>query len=63
MGLLGAAFGLGFVLGPVLGGLAGSFGYAAVPAACFDARHNLLGLTFRSTVIHDYPRAFRSEPF
>jgi MFS family permease len=33
MGLLGAAFGLGFVLGPVLGGLAGSFGYAAVPAA------------------------------
>ena len=33
MGLLGAAFGLGFVLGPVLGGLAGHFGYAAVPAA------------------------------
>lgn len=33
MGLLGAAFGLGFVLGPVLGGLAGKLGYAAVPAA------------------------------
>ena len=33
MGLLGAAFGLGFVLGPVLGGLAGHFGYAAVPLA------------------------------
>lgn len=33
MGLLGAAFGLGFVLGPVLGGLAGLLGYAAVPAA------------------------------
>lgn len=33
MGLLGAAFGLGFVLGPVLGGLAGMLGYAAVPAA------------------------------
>jgi MFS transporter, DHA1 family, tetracycline resistance protein len=33
MGLLGAAFGLGFVLGPVLGGLAGHLGYAAVPAA------------------------------
>jgi MFS family permease len=33
MGLLGAAFGLGFVLGPVLGGLAGQLGYAAVPAA------------------------------
>lgn len=32
MGLLGAAFGLGFVLGPVLGGLAGHLGYAAVPA-------------------------------
>lgn len=32
MGLLGAAFGLGFVLGPVLGGLAGMLGYAAVPA-------------------------------
>lgn len=33
MGLLGAAFGLGFVLGPVLGGIAGLLGYAAVPAA------------------------------
>jgi len=33
MGLLGAAFGLGFVLGPVMGGLAGKLGYAAVPAA------------------------------
>jgi MFS family permease len=33
MGLLGAAFGLGFVLGPVLGGLAGTLGYIAVPAA------------------------------
>ncbi|MFP3938902.1 MAG: MFS transporter [Thermoanaerobaculia bacterium] len=33
MGLLGAAFGLGFVLGPVLGGLAGMLGYAAVPSA------------------------------
>jgi len=33
MGMLGAAFGLGFVLGPVLGGLAGKLGYAAVPAA------------------------------
>ena len=33
MGLLGAAFGLGFVLGPVLGGLAGHLGFAAVPAA------------------------------
>lgn len=31
MGMLGAAFGLGFVLGPVLGGLAGKLGYAAVP--------------------------------
>jgi len=33
MGLLGAAFGLGFVLGPVMGGLAGKLGYAAVPTA------------------------------
>lgn len=33
MGMLGAAFGLGFVLGPVFGGLAGELGYAAVPTA------------------------------
>lgn len=32
MGMMGAAFGLGFVLGPVLGGVAGQLGYAAVPA-------------------------------
>ena len=38
MGMLGAAFGLGFVLGPVLGGLAGKLGYAAVPAAAGRAR-------------------------
>jgi len=33
MGMLGAAFGLGFVLGPVLGLLAGRLGHAAVPGA------------------------------
>jgi MFS transporter, DHA1 family, tetracycline resistance protein len=31
MGLLGVAFGLGFVLGPVLGGLVSSYGYEKAP--------------------------------
>ncbi len=46
MGLLGAAFGLGFVLGPVLGGLAGKLGYAAVPAAAGVLAVVNLGLAF-----------------
>jgi DHA1 family tetracycline resistance protein-like MFS transporter len=45
LGLLGAAFGLGFIIGPATGGLLSSFGYA-VPAfaAAFVATTNLFGV-------------------
>jgi multidrug resistance protein len=43
MGLVGAAFGLGFILGPALGGLFATLGHRAVPlAACALAAVNLL---------------------
>lgn len=47
LGLLGAAFGLGFILGPALGGIMSRWGYA-VPAfaAAFLALANLTGVFF-----------------
>jgi DHA1 family tetracycline resistance protein-like MFS transporter len=47
LGLIGAAFGLGFILGPALGGLLSRWGYA-VPAyaAAFLALANLAGVFF-----------------
>jgi MFS transporter, DHA1 family, tetracycline resistance protein len=43
MGLVGAAFGLGFIVGPALGGALASLGHRAVPlAACALAAVNLL---------------------
>jgi MFS family permease len=46
MGLVGAAFGLGFVIGPALGGLLSRFGMAAVPysAAALSAVNLLIAL-------------------
>lgn len=46
MGLLGAAFGLGFVVGPAAGALAGRLGYAAVPALAAILAVLDLGLVF-----------------
>ncbi len=48
MGLVGAAFGLGFVLGPALGGLLARFGASAVPlsAAALSALNFLIALTW-----------------
>jgi DHA1 family tetracycline resistance protein-like MFS transporter len=47
LGLIGAAFGLGFILGPALGGILSRWGYA-VPAfaAAFLALANLAGVFF-----------------
>jgi DHA1 family tetracycline resistance protein-like MFS transporter len=46
MGLVGAAFGLGFVIGPALGGALSRFGIAAVPyaAAALSAANLLIAL-------------------
>lgn len=48
MGMIGAAFGLGFVLGPALGGVLGRWGHQAVPlgAAALSAVNLLLALTW-----------------
>jgi DHA1 family tetracycline resistance protein-like MFS transporter len=47
LGLIGAAFGFGFIIGPALGGLLSNFGYA-LPAfvAAFVATCNILGVYF-----------------
>lgn len=67
-GLIGAAFGLGFVLGPVIGGLLAEFGtrapfYAAAALAGFNAVFGFLVL--RETVTEAIRRPFswrRSNP-
>lgn len=48
MGMIGAAFGLGFVLGPALGGVLGHWGHQAVPlgAACLSAVNLLLAVAW-----------------
>lgn len=47
LGLIGAAFGFGFIIGPALGGLLSNFGYA-LPAfvAAFVATCNVIGVYF-----------------
>lgn len=48
MGMIGAAFGLGFVLGPALGGVLGRWGHQAVPlgAAALSAVNLLLAVAW-----------------
>ena len=46
MGWVGAAFGMGFVLGPAAGGLIGQISFAAVPAAASALALVNLGLAF-----------------
>ena len=68
-GLVGAAFGMGFVLGPVLGGLLGEFGprapfYAAAALAALNALSCAIWL--RESVTDDIRQSFdwrRANPF
>ena len=68
-GLVGAAFGIGFVLGPVLGGLLGEFGprapfYAAAALAALNALSCAIWL--RESVTDDIRQSFdwrRANPF
>lgn len=66
-GLIGAAFGLGFVLGPAMGGLLGSFGprapfYAAAALALLNA--GLAAVILRETVSEPRPFIWReANPF
>jgi DHA1 family tetracycline resistance protein-like MFS transporter len=47
LGIIGAAFGLGFILGPAMGGLLSAFGFAAPAiAAAALALLNMIGITF-----------------
>lgn len=68
-GLIGAAFGLGFVIGPMLGGVLGGFGTRAPfwAAAALAAGNGLLGfLVLRETVTDALRRPFdwrRANPF
>lgn len=68
-GLIGAAFGIGFVLGPLVGGLLGEFGTRApfYAAAAFSGINALFGLiVLRETVTDRTRRAFewrRANPF
>jgi DHA1 family tetracycline resistance protein-like MFS transporter len=68
-GLLGAAFGLGFVLGPVMGGLLAEWGTRApfIAAACLAFANAAFGwLVLRETVTDDLRRPFewrRANPF
>ncbi|MBS0125226.1 TCR/Tet family MFS transporter [Thetidibacter halocola] len=68
-GLIGAAFGLGFVVGPLLGGLLGEFGTRAPfwAAAALAAGNGLLGwFVLRETVTDAIRRPFepsRANPF
>ncbi|MCP9482731.1 TCR/Tet family MFS transporter [Shimia sp. CNT1-13L.2] len=60
-GLIGAAFGVGFVLGPVLGGLLAEFGSRAPfwAAACLTGANALLGwIVLRETVTDKIRRPF-----
>jgi MFS transporter, DHA1 family, tetracycline resistance protein len=68
-GMMGAAFGLGFVIGPALGGILGAYG-ARVPfyvAAGFSALNLLYGyFVLPETLARDKRRAFewsRANPF
>lgn len=61
-GLIGAAFGVGFVLGPLLGGLLGEYGTRApfYAAAALTALNAVFGyLVLRETVTDDIRRPFR----
>jgi MFS transporter, DHA1 family, tetracycline resistance protein len=68
-GLIGAAFGLGFVLGPTIGGLLGEFGTRAPfwAAAVLAALNTILGLlAFPETIKPENRRRFRlreANPF
>ncbi len=68
-GLIGAAFGVGFVLGPVIGGLLGEFGPRApfLAAAALAAANLAFGaVVLRETVAPDARRPFRprrANPF
>lgn len=68
-GLTGAAFGVGFILGPALGGMLGEWGTRApfVAAACVAAANLALGaLVLRESLPPDRRRAFalaRANPF
>jgi MFS transporter, DHA1 family, tetracycline resistance protein len=58
MGLIGAAFGLGFIFGPVIGGILSPFGiqfpFFFAAGLCF-ANALLLYFTLPETVTHDHP--------
>ena len=68
-GLIGAAFGIGFVLGPLIGGLLGEFGTRApfYAAAVLSALNALLGwIVLQETVTDRIRRPFsitRANPF
>jgi MFS transporter, DHA1 family, tetracycline resistance protein len=68
-GLIGAAFGLGFVLGPVMGGLLAEWGTRApfIAAACLALANAAFGwLVLRETVTERIRRPFqwrRANPF
>lgn len=68
-GLSGAAFGIGFVLGPLIGGLLAEYGPRApfIAAGCVAAGNFLFGLFFqRETLSPMHRRAFelrRANPF
>lgn len=68
-GMVGAAFGLGFIIGPLLGSLFGSFGTRApfIAAACFSLLNFLFGyFILPESLNKDHRRAFdwkRANPF
>jgi MFS transporter, DHA1 family, tetracycline resistance protein len=60
-GMVGAAFGLGFIIGPLLGSLFGSFGTRApfIAAACFSLLNFLFGyFILPESLDKDHRRAF-----
>ena len=65
MGLFGAAFGLGFIFGPALGGLLSRFGISApfyFAAALSFANAALLYFTLPETVTPDHPARAHAAP-